>query len=159
MGLVAVLGAITVVTVRNVFYAAVALVAALIAVAGLFLTLEADFLALVQILVYVGAIAVLIVFAIMLTSEVQRGSRANALWPMALMVGVLVFAGLALAVTRANWPIATGQTPVSPTVGAAADAGLKLPDVLFSTFLFPFELVGLLLLVATIGAIVIARER
>ncbi|MBI4236693.1 MAG: NADH-quinone oxidoreductase subunit J [Chloroflexi bacterium] len=156
---VAVLGALLVVTVRNIFYAAVALVATLAAVAGLYLTLEADFLAVVQFMIYVGAIAVLIVFAIMMTAEVQRGSRANALWPVALGVGLLAFLGLALAVVRARWPVAGGVGPVSPTVASAADAGPRLPDVLFGTYLLPFELAGVLLLVATIGAIVIARER
>lgn len=159
LALAAVLGAVLVVTARDVFYAAIGLVSSLVAVAGIYVTLDADFLAVAQFMIYVGGIAVLIVFAVMMTAQIQRGSRINRLWPMALALGVLVFVGLTAAATGTVWPVVDGVEPVAPLVGSASTAGVRLPDLLFSTYLFPFELAGLLLLVATIGALVIAREK
>jgi NADH-quinone oxidoreductase subunit J len=155
----AVVGALAVVTMRNVFYAAIGLVASLTAVAGLYVTLHADFLAIAQFLIYVGAIAVLIVFAVMMTAQLQRGSVANKFWPAALALSVLLFLGIAVAVTEAAWPPISNELPPTPMVGPASATAPSFADVLFSTYLFPFELAGVLLLVATVGAIVIARER
>ena len=156
---VAVAGAVGVVTARNVFYAAVGLVGSLVAVAGLYVTLDAGFLALAQFMIYVGAIAVLIVFAVMMTAQIQRGSRPNKLWPVTLALSVIVFIGLAAIFTQTSWPIAEGVDPITPLVGSASTEGVRLPDLLFSTYLLPFELAGVLLLVATIGALVIVRDR
>ncbi len=152
-------GAVGVVVARNVFYAAIGLVVSLIAVAGLYVTLDADFLAVAQFMIYVGGIAVLIVFAVMMTAQLKRGSSANRLWPAGLAIATLLYLGLVTAIVRADWGIAEpGGASGLPVVGGAADAGIRLPDVLFSTYLLPFELAGVVLLVATIGALVIARD-
>ena len=151
-------GAVGVVAARNVFYAAIGLVVSLIAVAGLYVTLDADFLAVAQFMIYVGGIAVLIVFAVMMTAQLQRGSSANKLWPGSLAIAALLYLGLVAAIIRADWGLPESGPVASPLVGGAADAGVRLPDVLFSTYLLPFELAGVVLLVATIGALVIARE-
>ncbi|MEE9583154.1 MAG: NADH-quinone oxidoreductase subunit J, partial [Dehalococcoidales bacterium] len=79
LALVAIAAALAVVTLRNVFRAALSLILCFLAVAGIFITLSADFIAAVQILIYVGAISILIILAIMLTREVQRGSLSNKL--------------------------------------------------------------------------------
>ena len=151
-------GAIGVVGARNVFYAAIGLVVSLIAVAGLYVTLDADFLAVAQFLIYVGGIAVLIVFAVMMTAQLHRGSRTNRLWPGGLAIAGLFYLALVSGIIQTDWEISGAEAPVSPLVAAAADEGIRLPDVLFSTYLLPFELAGVVLLVATIGGLVIARD-
>ncbi len=155
----ALIGAFAVVTARNIFYAALGLLVSLAAVAGIYVTLDADFLALAQFLIYVGGIAVLIVFAVMMTAQINRASRSHRLWPLGLLTGAVTLAGLAYVLANAQWEHQGRADTISPMVGDAASPGLHLPDLLFSVYLLPFELAGVLLLVATIGALVIARER
>ncbi|MBI4328904.1 MAG: NADH-quinone oxidoreductase subunit J [Chloroflexi bacterium] len=147
----AVVGALLVVAVRNVFRAALFLVLSFLAIAGLFLTLHADFLAAAQVLIYVGAISVLLVFGIMLTSDVQRGSPNSSLWLPGLAIAVLLFFVLALAFTQGAWPVAEA-TPLSPTTG-------PLAEVLFNRWVLAFEVVSVLLLAAVIGAVAVMRRR
>ncbi|MYD35903.1 MAG: NADH-quinone oxidoreductase subunit L [Dehalococcoidia bacterium] len=155
----AMIGALAVVTARNLFYAALGLLVSLAAVAGIYVTLDADFLALAQFLIYVGGIAVLIVFAVMMTAQINRASSSHRLWPLGLLTGAATLAGLAYVMINTEWRSESRGETISPMVGDASSAGIHLPDLLFSTYLLPFELAGLLLLVATIGALVIARER
>ena len=89
LAVIGVVAALTVVTLGNVFRAAIALVLCLLTVAGLYITLSADFLAAVQVLIYVGGIAVLIILAIMLTREVQWGSPSNRLRIPAFIIATL----------------------------------------------------------------------
>jgi NADH-quinone oxidoreductase subunit J len=153
MAVVAVLAAMGVVFLRNVFRAALALVLCFITVAGLYITLSADFLAAVQILVYVGAISVLIILGIMMTREVQRGSPSNRMKLPAFLVAVILLGIMVYTVTSTSWKIA-GEAPLSPTTAPLA---LKL----FSEggFILPVEIAAVLLLAAILGAIVIAREK
>jgi len=110
---VAVLGALGVVVLRNVFRAALSLVLCLLAVAGLYVTLSADFLAAAQILIYVGAISVLIILAIMMTRDVQQGSPSNRLQVPAFLVVVMFLAIVVFAVT--NTPgVSPPRRPPSP---------------------------------------------
>jgi NADH:ubiquinone oxidoreductase subunit 6 (subunit J) len=147
-----------VVVARNVFYAAIGLVVSLIAVAGLYVTLDADFLAVAQFMIYVGGIGVLIVFAVMMTAQLRRGSQTTRLWPGGLAIAGLLYLSLVSGIIQTDWNISADTVPTSPLVASAADEGVRLPDVLFSTYLLPFELAGVVLLVATIGALVIARD-
>ncbi|MDA1096012.1 MAG: NADH-quinone oxidoreductase subunit J, partial [Chloroflexi bacterium] len=126
---ITVMGAVGVVSSRNVFYAAVSLVTSLAAVAGLYVTLDADFLAVAQLLIYVGAIAVLIVFAVMMTAQLDRGSQLNRMWVGGLSIAVLTFLGIVASVLQTTWPIAEDTAPTSPLVASAADEGVRLPDV------------------------------
>jgi NADH-quinone oxidoreductase subunit J len=153
MAVVAVLAALGVVFIRNVFRAALALVLCFLTVAGLYITLSADFLAAVQILVYVGAISVLIILAIMMTREVQQGSPANKLKIPAFIVAVVVLGIMIYTVTKTSWQIA-GASPLTPTT-------VPLATKLFSEngFILPVEIGAMLILAAIIGAIVIAREK
>jgi NADH-quinone oxidoreductase subunit J len=153
MAVVAVLAAMGVVFLRNVFRAALALVLCFITVAGLYITLSADFLAAVQILVYVGAISVLIILGILMTREVQRGSSSNRMKLPAFLVAVILLGIMVYTVTSTSWKIA-GEAPLSPTTAPLA---LKL----FSEggFILPVEIAAVLLLAAILGAIVIAREK
>lgn len=170
-------GAIGVVTSRSVFVSALWLILSFIGVAGLYVTLQAGFLAVVQLLIYAGAISVLILFTIMLTRQVMAGERLNnSQWYLAAMVAILVFGTLAVLGFRADWPLSSGLvlpsgggTLVVATDdgGAAATAGQPelflgpvgmLGRAFVTDYLLAFEVVSAILLVALVGAIVIARE-
>ena len=153
LAVVAVLSALGVVFLRNVFRAALSLVLCFITVAGLYVTLSADFLAAVQILVYVGAISVLIILAIMMTRDVQRGSPSNKMKIPAFVVAAVFLAVLIYTMVNTSWQIA-GEAPLTPTTAPLA---VKL----FSEggFILPVEIAAVLLLAAILGAIVIAREK
>jgi len=150
---IAVLAALSVVLVRDVFRAALSLILCFLMVAGLYITLNADFLAAVQILIYVGAISVLIILAIMLTREVQRGSPSNRFRLPAFFVAVLFFAGIAYAMLNTPWQISS-TPPLEPTTPAIA--GLLFGQ---GGFILPVEIAPVLLLAAIIGAIVLVREK
>ncbi len=116
---VGILAALGVVLLRNVFRAALSLVLCFIAVAGIYVTLSADFLAAVQVLVYVGAISVLIILAIMLTRDVQQGSPTNKFRVPAFIIAVLFVGTAAFAILQTSWQIA-GVPPQEPTTAALA---------------------------------------
>ena len=153
LAVVAILAALGVVLLRNVFRAALSLILCFLMVAGLYVTLSADFLAAVQILIYVGAISVLIILAIMMTREVQHGSPTNRLQIPAFIVAVLFLEVLVLTLINTPWQITT-IPPVAPTTAALATH-------LFGEggFILPVEIAAVLLLSAIIGAIVLAREK
>ncbi len=153
LAVVAVLSALGVVLLRNVFRAALSLILCFLTVAGIYVTLSADFLAAIQILVYVGAISVLIILAIMMTRDVHRGSPANRLQIPALVVAVLFLEVLVLAVINTPWQIS--NTPaLTPTTAPLA---IKLFGE--GGFILPVEIAAVLLLSAIVGAIVLAREK
>ena len=147
------MAALAVVLLRDIFRVALSLVLCFLAVAGIYATLSADFLAVVQILIYVGAIAVLIILAIMLTREVPRGSPTNRLRVPAFITSVLFFSVVALAMVSTRWPIA-GIPPGEETVVALA---VKLFGE--GGFILPLEIAAVLLLAAILGAIVLVREK
>ena len=153
MAVVVVVAALGVVFLRNVFRAALALVLCFITVAGLYITLSADFLAAVQILVYVGAISVLIILAIMMTREVQQGSPSNRMKLPAFIVAAVFLGIMIYTVTKTSWQIAA-ESPLTPTTA-------PLATKLFSEsgFILPVEIAAMLILAAILGAIVIAREK
>jgi len=153
MAVVVVVAALGVIFLRNVFRAALSLVLCFITVAGLYITLSADFLAAVQILVYVGAISVLIILAIMMTREVQQGSPTNRMRLPAFIVAAVLLGIMIYTVTATSWNIAAGS-PLTPTT-------VPLATKLFSEngFILPVEIAAMLILAAILGAIVIAREK
>jgi NADH-quinone oxidoreductase subunit J len=153
MAVVMVVSAFAVIFLRNVFRAALALILCFIAVAGIYITLSADFLAAVQILVYVGAISVLIILGIMMTREVQKGSPVNKMEIPAAIVATVLLGILVYVVTNTPWSIST-QAPLTPTT-------MPLATRLFSEngFILPVEIGAVLLLAAILGAIVITREK
>jgi NADH-quinone oxidoreductase subunit J len=121
-------------------------------VAGIFVTLSADFLAAVQILIYVGAISVLIILAIMLTREVQRGNISNKLSMPALLVALIITGAFSVIMLSTDWNISTAA-PTEPTTGPLAES-------LFSeSFVLPVEISAMVLLAAILGAIVLVREK
>ena len=151
--------AMMVVLSRNVIHAALWLIACFFGVGGLYLLLEAEFLAVVQVLIYVGAISILILFAIMLTREQEGARQLVRGWRLWLggAICALLFAGV-LVPTLANhpWnvPPALGPAGAPETVIGAADLGRGF----VFQFLLQFQVAGVLLTVALIGAIVIAYE-
>ncbi len=153
LALITVIAAMAVVFLKNVFRAALALILCFLTVAGIYITLSADFLAAVQVLVYVGAISVLIILAIMMTRDVQRGSPSNRMKVPVFFVAVFVVGIMIYTIVSTNWQIATAA-PLTPTTGALADR-------LFGDngFVLPVEIGAVLILAAILGAIVIAREK
>ncbi|MBM3172238.1 MAG: NADH-quinone oxidoreductase subunit L [Chloroflexi bacterium] len=150
---VTVAAALAVVLLRNVFRAALSLIVLFVAVAALYITLHADFLAVVQILVYVGAISILIIVALMLTHEMQQGSPAGKLRIPAIIVGVLLLGTLVFAVLNTNWQISA----VAPLEKTTEAIGIKLFGE--GGFLLPVEIAAIMLLSAVLGAIVMIREK
>jgi len=152
---IALVGAVGVVTTRNLFRAALFLVLSFIGVAGFYILLEAEFLAMVQILVYVGAIAILIIFAIMLSQRLMEpGYKAsNEQWVWAVVAAVALFAVLAFILLKVGWPTAEASVPS----GTITELGKALVDP--DQYLLVFEVASMLLLAALVGAVVIAREK
>jgi NADH-quinone oxidoreductase subunit J len=149
--------AIAVVTVKNIIHSALWLIGSFFGVGALYLLMEAEFVAVVQVLVYVGAISILILFAIMLTRHVT-GEGVRQLykrWWVALLVAAGLF-GLLIVPTvyNVNWEGTSAQA-AQPTGMATA---VELGTAFMREYLLPFELASVLLLVALIGAIVVAFE-
>jgi NADH-quinone oxidoreductase subunit J len=154
---VGLLAGLMVVTVRNLFHAALWLIVSLFAVAVLFAMLDAGFLAVVQVVIYIGAIAILIIFAIMLTRReaLTAGAQENRLWPVAGVLCALVFLGLAWSASQLpGAPSGPVQLPGSDALVALGTA-LVSPD----QYVVPFEVASVLLLAALIGSVVIAGDR
>jgi len=152
-------GGLGVVTTRNLVHGALWLVLSLLGVAGYFVLLSAPFLAAVQVLVYIGAIAILIVFAVMLTrSMTSLGEVRNRQWWLSAITVILLFLLLAVGIILPVWGRgAPGEvTSLSATVGGAVELGEAL--VAGDGFVLPFEVASILLTAAMIGAIVVARD-
>jgi NADH-quinone oxidoreductase subunit J len=150
--------AFMVVTARNLVHAALWLILALFGVAGIFILLNAGFLAVVQVVVYIGAIAILMIFAIMLTRDViQEGrSQFNKNVVVAAIMGITVFAGLTILVLNSGAGGAA-QPVLDPRVDPISQLGLALVSP--NAYIIPFELASVLLLAALIGAIVVAWKK
>lgn len=150
---VAVIGgaaALLVVTARNVVHAALYLVVTLLAVAGTFLAIGAEFLAWAQVLVYVGAVVVLILFGLMLTrAPIGPMAQHNDSGRLALLVSVTLFGFLTTMILSAF-----GDEVLPLSVTTAGDLG----DVLYVQWAFPFMVLGFFLTVSLIGAIILARR-
>jgi NADH:ubiquinone oxidoreductase subunit 6 (subunit J) len=136
---------------RNILHSAFSLLGALAGVAGLYFMLGADFVGVVQLLIYVGGILVLILFAVLLTREISDIKVSNL--SVSLLGGipaaVLLLALLAQILLRAPFP--TTPAAVAPTVH-------RLGDALLREYLLPFEIASVVLLMALVGAMVIARR-
>ncbi len=153
LAIVTIAAALAVVWLRNIFRAALCLILCFLAVASIFVTLSADFLAAVQILINVGAIAVLIILAIMLTREVERGSLSNKL-QLPVLATAALFLGVAIfTMVNTSWQV-TSLPPEEPTTAALATK-------LFGEggFILPVEISALMLLATIIGAIILIREK
>ncbi len=150
--------AVMVVTARNLVHAALWLILTLFGVAALYVLLEAGFFAVVQVVVYIGAIAILFIFAAMLTRRMMQdtGPQLHKAWPLAAVVAVLLFAGLMAILV--SWP---GMDSAKPALAEGADPLRQLGLALVSpdAYVVPFQLASVLLVAAMVGAIFVAREK
>lgn len=156
-----IVAAVAVVQLRDLFRAALFLVVAFLGVAGMFVLLRAEFLAVVQIIIYVGAISVLIIFAILMTRDVRHGSPANRLEiPAALLAGLFLIAA-AIVIFNTGWRLMEDSLPAA-TLGAVGEVYSNtlpaLASLLLRDFVLAFEVASVLLLAAIIGALVLIRE-
>ena len=159
---IAIVFAILLITRKNVVHSAVCLAATLLSVAGIFLTLHAEFLAGVQVIVYVGGILVLFVFVIMLISvektihERQFGRG----WIIGLTASLLLISELGFVVWRGRDSFALGQRaePVESALGFTGNSQM-VGEALYTTYLLPFEIASILLLVAIVGAVALAKRK
>ena len=181
LGVVAIGAALGVVLIRDLFRAALLLVLVFVSVAGFYVMLNAEFLAVVQVLIYVGAISILIIFAVMLTRDVQQGNLPNRLQLPAVLFAALLLSALVVVTIDTDWDlipddvqekvslVQTSAVAIIDTEdlessgfteeeqSAAKEAGLA--DLLIGDFVLPFEAVSVLLLAALIGALVLMRPR
>jgi NADH-quinone oxidoreductase subunit J len=150
--------AVMVVTVRNLVHAALWLILALFGVAVTFALLNAPFFTVVQVVIYIGAISILMIFAVMLTRRTMQdsGRNVNPGWWLAAFLSLVLFAGLL-------WMFSTwdGFSTALPALPAGVDQVQQLGVALVSPnmYVLPFEIASILLLAALIGAIVVAWER
>jgi NADH:ubiquinone oxidoreductase subunit 6 (subunit J) len=140
-----------VVTLRNIIHSAVAMMVCFGSLAGMYALLGAPIVAAAQVLIYLGAISVLILFAIMLTQAGDANLPApfHRQVPVALVISVVIMGLVGWAAIQTDWGMATQAAEAA--VGAIATA-------VFTTYALPFEIISLLLLVAIIGAIFLARR-
>lgn len=141
--------ALGVAAVRNLIHAAVFLILTFAGVAGLYITLSADFVAVAQILIYAGAISILLLFAIMLTPRASRDNAETSLRLPALALTLLVGATLVFVALDTEWTNAhrAGFPETASAIG----------DLLLDKYVLPFEIASVLLLVAMLGAIILVR--
>lgn len=153
-----------VVTYKNLFHAALAMMASFLGVAALYVMLDVGFMAAAQLLVYIGAISILIIFAIMMTRRVMdtQESPFNSQPGLALFTAVISFA-LIVAVLVQFWPLAVdatrvfGSKPILPaSVFQGSIPALGYAFVSAAGYVLPFEIASMLLLAALIGAVAIA---
>ena len=143
-------GATMIIVSRNLIHAVIWLVMSMLGVAGLYLTLSAEFIAVVQVLIYVGAISVLMLFAIMLTPRAERdNSMTKASIPASIVVILVMFATVWVAIDT-DW-------------GAVREAALTdqariIGESLIKHYILPFEIAAVLLTAALVGAIALARQ-
>ena len=155
LALLLVASALVVITHRNPVTAAVALAFNLVAIAGLYMVLDAQFIGLLQVIVYAGAIMVLILFVIMLLNlrEEAKAHPAGTFQRILAPVTALLFA---IVIGRAVWSSAPSSFPEKVEgFGTAASLGKEL----FTRFYYPFEAISLLLVVAMIGAVLLAKRK
>ncbi len=165
--------ALMVVGARKIVHSALALVVVFAMAAGIYLLLNAEFIAIVQILIYAGAVTILILFALMLTriTSVNQITNPNSkTWWAALIVSALVGAGVIYASTFARSTSPVGHAAVAAYGAAGVGGACSVPpnnvayigQLLYSptcySYVLPFEIASLVLLVAIVGAIVIGRE-
>ena len=139
-----------VIVVRNLLHAVLFLILSFVGVAGLYITLSADFVAVAQVLIYAGAISVLMIFAVMLTPRSGRDNAENLLQFPALILAGLSATAVGFIAIETEWREA-GRTSFDATAPSIGDA-------LLSPFVLPFEIAAVLLAAAMIGAIVVVSE-
>jgi len=137
--------AIGVASVRNLIHSVALLIVTFAGLAGLYITLSADFIAVVQVLIYIGAIAILFLFAIVLTPQAGRLNQEGFMLVPALVLAALVAGTMIFVAFDTNWAISDEETATA------------IGDLLLDKYALPFEIASVLLLSAILGAIVLVR--
>lgn len=157
---IVVVGALGVVVARNPVHSALMLVMTLFGVAVLFVIQDAQFLAVVQVIVYAGAIVVLFLFVIMLLGvdreEMMARDPLPAQRPLAVFLGLAALGLILYLASKASW--ATGSKSVAGPAGGPGSNIEKLARSIFTTYLIPFEATSVLLVIAVVGAVVLSRR-
>ncbi len=146
--------ALGVVLLSNIVYSAFLLAGVFVSIAGMYLLLNADFVATAQVLIYVGAVNVLILFAIMLVNKREDFAPIRNGWVRPALTAVVslgLFALLSTMILATPWSLSTGVTPGNDSI-------ISIGQHFFTDFLLPFELASVLLLMAMVGAIILARR-
>lgn len=160
LALILVTFSILTVTARNPVRSAVYLVSALLAVAGFFFLMEAEFVGAVQVLVYVGGIMVLFLFVIMLVSieSLERQPKVSRQWQTGVVLAVVLCLELSLLIFRGTVSLEEGLAETGIITTTETMNTEAVGTVLYSTYLLPFEIASVLLLVAIVGAVVLAKK-
>ncbi len=156
LAVIAAIAAVMMISTRNAVHSALFLVVVMAALSVFYIGLWAPFVAMVQVAVYAGAIMVLFLFVIMLLGAEKTGARMLRTWqtPLAVILAVGVL-GLGAFLLLRNPALVVYDLPPEQIVQGSAEA---IGQALYSTWLFPFEAVSILLLVAMIGAVVMTRD-
>ena len=155
LALLVVASALVVITNRNPVTSAVALAFNLVAISGLYMVLDAQFIGLLQVIIYAGAIMVLILFVIMLLN-LREEARAHPAGTFQRVLAPLTTLLFAIVIGRSVWASAPSSFPAKVDgYGTAASLGKEL----FTRFYYPFEAISLLLIVAMIGAVLLAKRK
>lgn len=162
-GLAAVAGAVGAVSVRNLFHAALLLGLSLAGVAGLYLFLQAAYLACIQVVVYIGGILVLILFATLFSADVMGAVQRSATWIRGVALAGAVLAAavawrLAQVTTESGKDLASTRSPTASVPDAIAGAEPAIGDLLVGSWLVSFLAAAMLLTVALIGAVATVRR-
>ena len=155
---VSLVAALGVVMTRNVVYSALLLILALSLSGLIYLLLLADFLALVQILIYGGTVSVLLLFALMLTRPQDGIALNHRGWPLAALGALLILGALVYGAVASDWSAATAVTGATAGAAPVRISMEELGTALFSTWAVPFEIASVVLLVALLGALQVARS-
>jgi len=158
LAIVSVIGAIGVITLKEPVHAALSLVGTLLTVATLYVTLEAHFLAAIQVIVYAGAIMVLFLFVIMLLNVSSDEQENTLAWmkPAAYTVGIVAAVALVSAVVQNANPLPSSEVIAATLKGGEAE---QIGEILFSDFVFAFQLVAVLLLTGIIAAVSLVQRK
>lgn len=149
---ITIISALFVVTTRNIIYSAFFLLFTFMGVSGIYVLLGADFIAIVQIMVYVGGILILMLFGVMLTNKITSVEiRTGTVHLLPAAIGVVIFMSAVFSVmVWTQWKIEPAQLPITTTK--------EIGSILINDYMLIFELLGILLLIALIGAASIARR-
>ncbi|MGX6445551.1 NADH-quinone oxidoreductase subunit J [Neobacillus sp. K501] len=152
LALVAIIGGVLLLNLTKVVHMVVALIFTFVSIAGIYVLLSAEFVAAVQILIYSGAITIIMLFGIMLTKHDDNGETTTGKWrKVFLFLGIV---GFAIAVYIGIYDFNIEQVPTDLHV----DNTMKIGEALYSKWVIPFELTSVLLLVALVGSIILAKK-
>lgn len=152
---VIIISAVLMITRRNPIHSVLLMLLLFFHIAGLFVLLNAEFLAAVQLIVYAGAILILYLFVVMLLNVDKERSvkRANRYWPMMAGFGIVIASEIVLLIVRGKFAVDAGQL-MKPGFGTVNALGVEL----YTNYLVPFEIASVILLVGLVGAVMLAKK-